>query len=285
MTRSRSPRGAWVIVVALLAVACSGGADRSAAGVQGTPAAPGASAEADAHHGSHHDHDDHDHGDHDHDQHDHHETHDHHLDDDAHEDHLGEAEASGLTGPLTTEETLARFATIDPARLARAHDHDHHDHGHREVSHPNGIDPHRIVIPAIGVDADVIDLGVNANGTMEVPTDFAQTGWFTPGPRPGRVGPAVIAGHVDSRDGPAVFFRLTELEAGDLIEVHSDDGEVVTFEVRELEQHPKDAFPTERVYSGTPGPELRLITCGGVFDHAERSYRDNIIVYAERVDA
>jgi sortase (surface protein transpeptidase) len=264
MTRSRSPRGAWVIVVALFAVACSGGADRSAAGVDETPAAS-ASVTADTDHGP-----DHDPAPQDHD--------DHHV----HTD--DEAVPAGLGG-LTTEETLARFATIDPARLASAHDHGgDHDHQHREVDHPNGIDPERIVIPAIDVDADVIDLGLNTDGTMEVPTDFAQTGWFKPGVPPGRVGPAIIAGHVDSRSGPAVFFRLTELEVGDEIHVLDDEGEQVTFIVREMEQHAKDAFPTEQVYSGTDGPELRLITCGGVFDQGERSYRDNIIVYAERVD-
>jgi sortase (surface protein transpeptidase) len=202
--------------------------------------------------------------------------------DDAHQHHQ-EAEAPAAPPARTTEQTLAAMRAMDPARLAAAHDHD--GHTHREVSHPNGVDPARIVIPAIGVDADVIDLGLQDDGTMEVPTDFEQAGWFAPGPRPGRVGPAVIAGHVDDRDGPAVFFRLTELGAGDLIEVHGEGGEVIVFEVRETEQHPKDAFPTERVYAGTPGPELRLITCGGVFDRTERSYRDNVIVYAERVDA
>jgi hypothetical protein len=193
----------------------------------------------------------------------------------------------GGVGPVarTTAETLAYMQAMDPAHLATLHDHGDEDDDHRRNdAHPNGIDPDRIVIPAIGVDADVIDLGLRDDGSMEVPTDFAQTGWFDRGPKPGRVGPAVIAGHVDDRSGPAVFFRLRELEPGDLIEIHGEDGEVVAFEVRGSEQHAKDAFPTEKVYSGTPGPELRLITCGGAFDRDARSYRDNFIVYAERVD-
>jgi hypothetical protein len=202
-------------------------------------------------------------------------------------DHGDGDHASGARseGPVarTTAETLAYMQAMDPAHLATLHDHGDDDH-HRAVAHPNGIDPERIVIPAIGVDADVIDLGLQEDGTMEVPTDFAQTGWFDRGPKPGRVGPAVIAGHVDDRSGPAVFFRLRELEPGDLIEIHGEDGEVVVFEVRGSEQHAKDDFPTEKVYSGTPGPELRLITCGGAFDAEARSYRDNFIVYAERVD-
>lgn len=190
--------------------------------------------------------------------------------------------APGRPAPGSTDATLELLRSIDPAVLASAHDHgDHTDHATRD--HPNGIDPARIVIPAIGVDADVIDLGLEDDGTMEVPTDYAQTGWFDRGPKPGRVGPAVIAGHVDDQTGPAVFFRLPELAPGDEVEVHSDDGEVVVFAVRETQQHPKDAFPTEDVYSGTPGPELRLITCSGEFDRSERSYRDNTIVFAERV--
>jgi hypothetical protein len=199
--------------------------------------------------------------------------------------------AAATSGAGTTEATLERMLSLDPDVLASAHDHDHdHDHpedhaDHATRAHPNGVDPERIVIPAIGVDADVIDLGLEPDGSMEVPTDFAQTGWFDRGPKPGRVGPAVIAGHVDDRSGPAVFFDLVELEPGDEIEVHGADGEVVTFAVRRTEQHRKDDFPTEAVYGGTPGPELRLITCSGEFDRAERSYRDNTIVFAERVDA
>jgi sortase (surface protein transpeptidase) len=202
---------------------------------------------------------------------------------DAHADHDDRPDRSGDSATGTTEATLEQMRSMDPEVLARAHDHaDHTDHAAR--SHPNGVDPERIVIPAIGVDADVIDLGLNDDGTMEVPTDFAQAGWFDRGPKPGRVGPAVIAGHVDDRSGPAVFYDLVELEPGDEIEVHGEDGEVVTFVVRETQQHPKDAFPTEDVYGGTPGAELRLITCSGEFDRDERSYRDNTIVFAERLD-
>jgi hypothetical protein len=209
--------------------------------------------------------------------------HDQHDDEDA-----DRADADSASGGLsTTEATIERMRGMDPARAAAAHQHDEHgDHDADDVGpvHPNGIDPDRIVIPAIGVDADVIDLGLQDDGTMEVPTDFAQAGWFDRGPRPGRVGPAVIAGHVDDRSGPAVFYDLATLEPGDEIEIHSEDGEVVVFAVRETQQHPKDDFPTEAVYRGTPGPELRLITCSGEFDRAERSYRDNTIVFAERVD-
>jgi sortase (surface protein transpeptidase) len=214
--------------------------------------------------------------------HEHHGTDEHHDDDHApHDEAHGQPPPDG-PAPRTTDQTLAAMRAMDPAHLASLHDHG--DHRHRQVSHPNGVTPVRLVVPTIGVDADVVELGLQEDGTMEVPTDFAQTGWFRPGPKPGRVGPAVIAGHVDDRSGPAVFFRLTELSTGDRIEVHGADGELVVFAVTGTEQHPKDAFPTDRVYAGTPGPELRLITCGGEFDRGARSYRDNVIVYAERVD-
>lgn len=276
MREHRRSQGVWVLAVVLLAVSCSGGSDRPVSGVGMT--LDTGTQEAEHHHNDEHDHHDADGG------------HGGDVHDDGEGVHGEHGEASGAASapsaatPRTTEQTLAAIRALDPERLASLHDH-HGDHDHHaERVHPNGIDPDRIVISAIDVDADVIDLGLQADGSMEVPSDFDQAGWFSPGPRPGRVGPAVIAGHVDSRDGPAVFFRLAELEIGDEIEVHGEGGDVVTFAVREVEQHPKDAFPTERVYAGTPGAELRLVTCGGVFDATERSYRDNIIVFAHRVD-
>ncbi|MGH3665652.1 MAG: class F sortase [Egibacteraceae bacterium] len=142
-------------------------------------------------------------------------------------------------------------------------------------------DPVRVRIKQIGVDADVIPLGLNPDRTLEVPTDYAQTGWYRGGPEPGEPGPAVIAGHVDSRSGPAVFYRLRELRPGDRVEVVTTDGGRQQFTVRRVEQHPKDAFPTDAVYGRTRRPTLRLVTCGGTFDRASGHYRDNIVVFAD----
>ena len=197
-----------------------------------------------------------------------------------------EIAGSAVEEGSVTAATLERMRSLDPEALAAAHDHsghdDHDDHRHADL--PNSVEPERIVIDSIGVDADIIDLGYEDNGEIEVPSDFAQTGWFTDSPRPGRVGSSVIAGHVDSRDGPAVFFRLAELGVGDETDIHGEDGEVVTFRVTGKEQHAKSEFPAEEVHRSTGKPELKLVTCGGVFDADERSYRDNIIVSAERVD-
>jgi LPXTG-site transpeptidase (sortase) family protein len=141
--------------------------------------------------------------------------------------------------------------------------------------------PRRIEIPAIGVSAPVIALGLNADRTLEVPEDYGETGWWKGGPEPGERGAAVIAGHVDSETGPAVFYRLEELRAGDEIRVHRADGTRSRFVVARLERHPKDDFPTRSVYGRTREPTLRLVTCSGDFDTATGHYVDNTIVFAD----
>ncbi len=128
------------------------------------------------------------------------------------------------------------------------------------------------------------ELSVDDEQVLVPPSDFARAGWFTGSPAPGATGPAVIAGHVDSRQGPAVFFRLAELEPGDEVLVDRADGTTVRFTVTSVDRYPKDEFPTEQVYGPTPRAELRLITCGGEFDPDERSYRDNVVVSAVRAD-
>ena len=100
---------------------------------------------------------------------------------------------------------------------------------------------------------------------------------------PGQLGPAVIAGHVDSRTGPAVFYRLRDLRPGDQIRVVRADGRVVRFEVESLARYPKREFPDEEVFGATTTPSLRLITCAGDFDRATGSNRDNLVVSATRV--
>jgi hypothetical protein len=140
--------------------------------------------------------------------------------------------------------------------------------------------PTSVRMPDIGVDSGLVRLGVDAAGALVPPGDFGRAGWFTGGPAPGETGPAVIAGHVDSAEGPAVFYRLAELEPGDAVVVGRADGTTARFAVTAVDRYPKDEFPTERVYGPTPRAELRLITCGGEFDRATRSYRDNVVVSA-----
>jgi len=144
-------------------------------------------------------------------------------------------------------------------------------------------DPVSLSVPAIGVTSDLLRLGLNDDGSVEVPPlgpdDHA--GWYEPGPAPGATGPALILGHVDSAAaGPGVFFELGAVQPGDEVEVGRADGTVAVFAVDRVERHPKDDFPTIEVYGNTPDAQLRLITCGGAFDSAARSYEDNIIVFA-----
>lgn len=135
-------------------------------------------------------------------------------------------------------------------------------------------------IAAIGVETDLVPIGIDAAGALVPPADVEQAGWFAAGTVPGEVGPAVLAGHVDDRTGPGVFARLAELTAGDQVVVTGSDGRPETFTVTRVTTHPKDDFPTDEVYGPTTGAELRLITCGGTFDRSRRSYPDNVVVHA-----
>jgi len=139
--------------------------------------------------------------------------------------------------------------------------------------------PVRLRIPAIHVDSRLDLLGRQPDGTIAVPASATVAGWYDEGPRPGQPGPAVILGHVDSRKGPGVFFRLVELKPGTLVYVDRADGTSVAFQVQKVSQVPKTSFPTDLVYSPTLEPSLQLVTCGGSFDNRARSYRDNVIAY------
>ena len=131
----------------------------------------------------------------------------------------------------------------------------------------------------MGIDTDLEQLRLGAGGELEPPESNDKAGWYADGTAPGDVGPAVLAGHVDSRTGPAVFFRLRDLRPGDVVEV-TRGGAVVAFSVTGSAWYPKSAFPTDLVHGPTPDRQLRLITCGGDFDRTARSYRDNLVVYA-----
>lgn len=146
-------------------------------------------------------------------------------------------------------------------------------------AYPTGIVPASIAIPAIGVDARVIDLQLTAD-EVEVPTDFDEAGWWVQTRKPGEIGPAVIGGHVDSTSGPAVFFRLASLRVGDEVVVADATGGTRRFVVDTAPvQVRKDARPPEVFGFGEGRPELRLITCGGDFDPTTGHYVDNVVVF------
>ena len=143
--------------------------------------------------------------------------------------------------------------------------------------------PVSLTIPLIGVKTNLITLGLAAGGSMQVPSSSTVAGWFTGSPRPGAVGSSIIVGHVDSKSGPGIFFRLPELKKGDDVYIKRSDGTTAEFRVTEVQEYPKDQFPTDRVYGPTPDAELRLITCGGAFDPVTHHYLSNILVYATQV--
>jgi len=143
--------------------------------------------------------------------------------------------------------------------------------------------PVSLTIPLIGVQTQLITLGLTSTGALQVPSTTSVAGWYTGSPRPGAIGPAIIVGHIDSFTGPGVFYRLSELKAGDRVYVKRADGTLVEFRVTSVQTYLKDQFPTEDVYGPVPDPELRLITCGGAFDAATGHYLNNIVVYATEV--
>lgn len=144
-------------------------------------------------------------------------------------------------------------------------------------------EPTGIGIPSIGVDSSLLQLGLAPDGSAEVPQDYDLAGWYRDGGRPGMLGPTVLLGHVDSLDGPAVFYRLRDLGAGDVIEVTTADGTLARYAVERTEQVRKDEFPTFEVFGGTRDDVLRLVTCAGEFNRGERSYEDNLVVHAGRI--
>jgi sortase (surface protein transpeptidase) len=145
---------------------------------------------------------------------------------------------------------------------------------------PPAAAPAALAIPEIGVSTQLITLGLTAQGTVQVPSTASVAGWYTRSPRPGAVGPAIILGHIDSGQGPGIFFRLAVLRSGDPVYVRRSDGSTVEFRVTAVQTYLKDHFPTQAVYGPTPDAELRLITCGGAFDSATGHYLSNIVVYA-----
>jgi sortase (surface protein transpeptidase) len=171
------------------------------------------------------------------------------------------------TAPAATPAapTVDRSATAPPTALAASR-------------------PERVIIPALDVDGTMMDLGLQDDGTMEVPPDGSTAGWYSLSPTPGEIGPAVLAAHVDWKGEPGVFHRLRDTAPGDEVRVRREDGSTAIFTVDRVEQYPKDGFPSDAVYGDVDGAELRLITCGGEFDDGTGDYEDNIVVYAHLTD-
>ena len=171
----------------------------------------------------------------------------------------GSTNAPEQTGTVAAEESAA----ADPA--------------------PPSAKPVRLSIPRIEVSTRVMRLGLEKDGTVEVPENAALAGWFRRGPPPGAPGSSVILGHVDSLTGPAVFYRLRELQPGDLMTVTLDDGKVVRFRVHSVETYANEDFPAQKVYGKQGRSQLNLVTCGGDYDASQGGYQSNVVVNARLV--
>ncbi len=143
--------------------------------------------------------------------------------------------------------------------------------------------PVSLHIPAIGLSVPLSTLGLNADGSVQVPDNTVEPGWFRLGPTPGQLGSAVILGHVDNYTGPGVFFELRTLAAGDRVDVTLTDGATVHFAVNSVTMYSKPNFPADRVYTSHGSSALQLVTCGGTFDHQTGSYLSNVVVYSSLV--
>ncbi|WP_243436523.1 class F sortase [Streptomyces sp. FH025] len=142
--------------------------------------------------------------------------------------------------------------------------------------------PTRLRIPQIGVDAPFTELTLDPAGQLNPPPpdDKNLVGWYREGVSPGELGAAVVAGHVDTTTGPAVFLMLSKLRPGSRVEVSRADGTIAVFAVDSVESFAKDAFPDQKVYGSTPDAQLRLITCGGTYDKSRKDYLNNVVVFA-----
>jgi hypothetical protein len=151
--------------------------------------------------------------------------------------------------------------------------------------------PISISIPVIGVSSRLLYVGLNPDGTIQVPPLddpplTNEAAWYKYSPTPGQAGPSIIEGHVDSLSaGPSVFFRLGDLKPGDLVDITLADRQVAVFKITGVRLYPKDQFPTSTVYGNTDYAALRLITCGGSFDEQSHHYRSNIVVFASLVSS
>lgn len=148
--------------------------------------------------------------------------------------------------------------------------------------------PTALSIPAINVHSSLLQLGINADHSVQVPPleRDSRAGWYKYSPTPGQLGPAILLGHIDSaKYGPGIFFELGKLKPGDPVSVTRADGTVAVFRIDKVAEYPKSTFPTLEVYGNIDHAGLRLITCGGKFDFSSHNYEDNIVAYASLVSS
>ncbi|ROQ38359.1 sortase family protein [Frondihabitans sp. PhB188] len=188
--------------------------------------------------------------------------------------------STGATTEAAPTATATSTPTPGPGAAGRLQDPDESSLSSAPAA---GVVPTKIAIAKLGVSAGMQDLAIGAQGELDPPTNATDAGWYAKGVVPGAVGPAIIAGHIDSTTGPGVFLHLAQLAAGDTVKVTLSSGAVQTWSVTGSRAALKSEFPTSDVYGTSPTPQLRLITCGGTFDASIGHYDQNTIVFAELV--
>ncbi|MEH7441190.1 class F sortase [Bacillus sp. JJ1122] len=141
------------------------------------------------------------------------------------------------------------------------------------------IDPYRLQIPSIDVDTLIENVGLLDNGQMGVPESFETVGWYERGPKPGERGNAVLAGHVDSKKGPAVFFYLKKLKEGDEVIISDKRGKSLTYKVKGVKSYPTELSPVNEIFDYSYQSNLNLITCTGIYDRTTGNHSERLVVY------
>lgn len=163
--------------------------------------------------------------------------------------------------PVVSAQTLATAETAPPS----------------PTTLPRSV-PTQIRIARVGINAPITPVGLKFDKSMEIPA-YNQAGWYNLAPTPGELGPAIIVGHVDSPNGPAVFWRLRELQPGDIVEIDRADSKIVKFKIDKVKQFPSNNLPTQEIYGDIDHAGIRLMTCSGTFDRQTRRYDQNIVAF------
>lgn len=195
---------------------------------------------------------------------------------------LQESEQTDIqTGNVTAESKNAESTLTDEFTLLKSEVKKLTEVQVRESAQMKGITPVKVDIPSIDVEANIEQVGILENGQMGVPQEINNVGWFEPGVNPGNRGSAVLAGHVDSKTGPAIFFNLRDLKQGDEIFVTDEKGATLTFVVKKQESYPRESAPIDEIFQTSEGQNLNLITCSGTFNRSKGTHEERLVVFAE----
>ncbi|MDR0139650.1 class F sortase [Metabacillus idriensis] len=182
-----------------------------------------------------------------------------------------------LAGCAANEEVIP---VITEKRIEQASATVSNQQDHKQSSE-KGIIPVQIVVPSLDIEANVESVGLTDDGTMELPSDDKLTAWYENGAQPGENGNSVIAGHVDNKTGPAVFFRLKDIKPGEEVIVYGKDGEELTFVVQDKKAYPYDDAPLPSIFGFSQEKKLNLITCTGTFDRKKKTHLERLVVSAK----